>query len=78
VIVKKVGTSKSAAPKSKASNVRALIDYIAGVAAGGEGEKVEDRGAVNLLNIDHGGQVQEMADLAEVARRSHQPCSTGF
>jgi hypothetical protein len=73
VIVKKIGTSKTAAPKSKASNVRALIDYIAGVATGGEGEKVEDRGAVNLLNIDHDGQVQEMADLAEVARRSHQP-----
>jgi hypothetical protein len=73
VIVKKIGTSKTAAPKSKASNVRALIDYIAGVATGGEGEKVEGRGAVNLLNIDHDGQVQEMADLAEAARRSHQP-----
>ena len=34
VIVKKVGTSKTAAPKSKASNVRALIDYIAGVRGG--------------------------------------------
>ena len=73
MIVKKVGTSKTAAPKSKASNVRALIDYIAGVAAGGDGEKVEHRGAVNLLNIDHDGQVQEMIDLAEVARRSPQP-----
>ena len=73
VIVKKVGTSKTAAPKSKASNVRALIDYIAGVATGGDGEKVEHRGAVNLLNIDHDGQVQEMVDLAEVARRSPQP-----
>jgi hypothetical protein len=73
VIVKKVGTSKTAAPKSKASNVRALIDYIAGVTAGGDGEKVEHRGAVNLLNVDHDGQVQEMIDLAEVARRSPQP-----
>jgi hypothetical protein len=73
VIVKKVGTSKTTAPKSKASNVRALIDYIAGVAAGGDGEKVEHRGAVNLLNIDHDGQLQEMIDLAEVARRSPQP-----
>jgi hypothetical protein len=73
VIVKKVGTSKTVAPKSKASNVRALIDYIAGVTAGGDGEKVEHRGAVNLLNIDHDGQVQEMIDLAEVARRSPQP-----
>ena len=33
VIVKKIGTSKTAAPKSKASNVRALVDYIAGVAS---------------------------------------------
>jgi hypothetical protein len=73
VIVKKVGTSKTAAPKSKASNVRALIDYIAGVAAGGDGEKVEHRGAFNLLNIDHDGQVQEMIDLAEVAPRTPQP-----
>jgi hypothetical protein len=73
VIVKKVGTSKTAAPKSKASNVRALIDYIAGVAAGGDGDKVEHRGAFNLLNIDHDGQVQEMIDLAELARRSPQP-----
>jgi hypothetical protein len=30
VIVKKVPTSKVAAPKSKAKNVRALADYIAG------------------------------------------------
>jgi hypothetical protein len=73
VIVKKVSTSKTAAPKSKASNVRALIDYIAGVAAGGDGAKVEHRGAVNLLNIDHDGQVQEMIDLAEVARRCPHP-----
>ena len=41
--------------------------------AGGDGEKVEHRGALNLLNIDHDGQVQEMIDLAEVARRSPQP-----
>jgi len=73
MIVKKVATSKTAAPKSKASNVRALIDYIAGVAAGGDGKKVEHRGALNLLNIDHEGQMQEMIDLAEVARRSLQP-----
>jgi hypothetical protein len=73
VIVKKVGTSKTAAPKSKASSVRALIDYIAGGAAVGDGEKVEHRGAVNLLNINHDGQVQEMIDLAEAARRSPQP-----
>ncbi len=73
MIVKKIGTSKTAAPKSKASNVRALLDYIAGVVAGGDGEKVEHRGALNILNIDHDGQVQEMIDLAEVARRSPQP-----
>jgi hypothetical protein len=73
VIVKKVGTSKTAAPKSKASNVRALLDYIAGLTASGAGEKVEHRGALNLLNIDHDGQVREMIDLAEIARRSPQP-----
>ncbi len=73
MIVKKVPTSKHAAPKSKALNVRALTDYIAGPRAGGDGEKVEHRGAVNLLNIDHEGQVQEMIDLAEIAKRSPQP-----
>jgi hypothetical protein len=73
LIVKKVPTSKVAAPKSKAHNVRALVDYIAGPKAGGDGEKVEHRGTQNLLNVDHEGQVQEMIDLAEVARRSPQP-----
>jgi hypothetical protein len=73
MIVKKVPTSQRAARKSKALNVRALADYIAGPRAGGDGEKVEHRGAVNLLNIDHEGQVQEMIDLAEIARRSPQP-----
>jgi hypothetical protein len=73
MIVKKVPTSKTAAPKSKAHNVRALVDYIAGPKAGGDGEKVEHRGAENLLNVDHEAQVEEMIDLAEVARRSPQP-----
>ena len=73
MIVKKVPTSKAAAPKSKAANVRALVDYIAGPSAGGDGEKVEHRGALNLLNVDHEAQVQEMIDLAEVARRGSQP-----
>jgi hypothetical protein len=73
VIVKKVPTSKVAAPKSKAHNVRALADYIAGPKAGGDGEKVEHRDAQNMLNIDHEGQVQEMIELAETARRSPQP-----
>jgi Relaxase/Mobilisation nuclease domain/Large polyvalent protein-associated domain 7 len=73
MIVKKVPTSKTAAPKSKAHNVRALVDYIAGPKAGGDGEKVEHRGAANLLNVDHAAQVEEMIDLAEVARRSPQP-----
>jgi hypothetical protein len=73
MIVKKVPTSKHARPKSKALNVRALVDYISGLRAGGEGEKVEHRGALNVLNIDHEGQVQEMIDLAETARRSPQP-----
>ena len=36
-------------------------------------EKVEHRGALNLLNLDHDGQVQEMIDLAEIAKRSPQP-----
>jgi hypothetical protein len=73
MIVKKVPTAKAAAPKSKAHNVRALVDYIAGPKAGGDGEKVEHRGARNMLNVDHEGQVQEMIDLAETARRSPQP-----
>ena len=30
MIVKKIATSQNAAPKSKAANVRALTDYIAG------------------------------------------------
>jgi hypothetical protein len=67
MIVKKVPTSKHAPAKSKAHNVRALADYIAGPTAGGAGEKVEHRGAMNLLNLDHEGQVQEMIDLAETA-----------
>ena len=53
--------------------MRSLADYIAGPGAGGDGEKVEHRGALNLLNIDHDGQVQEMIDLAEIAKRSPQP-----
>ena len=73
MIVKKIATSLKAPPRSKAANVRALADYIAGPGAGGDGEKVEHRGALNLLNIDHEGQVQEMIDLAETARRSPQP-----
>jgi hypothetical protein len=73
VIVKKVGRSKGAPAKSKATQVRALADYIAGPHAGGDGEKVEHRGGLNFLNIDHDGQVEEMIDLAELARRSPQP-----
>jgi relaxase-like protein/conjugative element/phage-associated large polyvalent protein/DNA relaxase TraI-like protein/DNA primase RepB-like protein len=73
MIVKKVPTSKLAPAKSKANNVRALADYIAGPKAGGAVEKVEYRGALNLLNLDHEEQVQEMIDLAELAKRSPQP-----
>ena len=73
MIVKKVPTSKLAPAKSKAHNVRALADYIAGPNAGGAAEKVEHRGTLNLLNVDHEGQVQEMIDLAETAKRSPQP-----
>jgi hypothetical protein len=72
VIVKKVPTKK-AAPKSRGLHVRDLCDYIAGTAAGAADEKVDHRGAVNLLNLDHESQVQEMADLAETAKRSPQP-----
>ena len=46
MIVKKVPPSKLAAPKSLAANVRDLADYIAGPTAGGDGEKVEHRGAL--------------------------------
>jgi Relaxase/Mobilisation nuclease domain/Large polyvalent protein-associated domain 7 len=53
--------------------VRALADYIAGSEAGGAGEKVEHRGSLNLLNLDHEEQVQEMIDLADLAKRSPQP-----
>jgi hypothetical protein len=73
VIVKKIATSKAAPPKSKALHVRDLIDYIAGPHAGGDGEKVEHRGALNLLNIDHAAQVEEMSELAETAGHSPQP-----
>jgi hypothetical protein len=73
VIVKKIARSKASPAKSKAAHVRALADYIAGPQAGGHGEKVEHRGALNLLNLDHDGQVEEMIDLAETARRSPQP-----
>lgn len=73
MIVKKVARSRVAAPKSKAAHVRALADYIAGPDAGGAGEKVEHRGSLNLLNLDHEEQVQEMIDLADLAKRSPQP-----
>ncbi|HVV50573.1 MAG TPA: TraI/MobA(P) family conjugative relaxase [Polyangia bacterium] len=73
MIVKKVPPSKFAAPKSLAANVRDLADYIAGPAAGGDGEKVEHRGGLNFLADDHDGQVQEMVDLAEAARRDAKP-----
>jgi hypothetical protein len=73
VIVKKVAMSKTAAPKSKSAHIRDLTDYIAGPTAGSRSEKVEHRGAANFLNIDHEGQVREMADLAKLAKRSPQP-----
>jgi len=73
MIVKKVPPSKLAAPKSLAANVRDLADYIAGPTAGGDGEKVEHRGGLNFLADDHDGQVQEMVDLADAARRDAKP-----
>jgi hypothetical protein len=73
VIVKKVPTNKTAPPKSRGMHARDLCNYIAGPNAGDADEKVEHRGATNVLNIDHAGQVEEMAELAETARRSPQP-----
>ena len=73
MIVKKIQTKKCGALKSKALHVRDLCDYIAGPNAGDADEKVEHKGATNMLNVDHAGQVEEMADLAETARRSPQP-----
>jgi hypothetical protein len=73
VIVKKVQTKEGGALKSKSLHVRDLCDYIGGPNAGDADERVEHRGATNMLNIDHSGQVVEMADLAEAARLSPQP-----
>ena len=73
MIVKKVPPSKTAGRKRVAANVRNLADYIAGPAAGGDSEKLEHRGALNFLNVDHEGQVQEMINLAEIARRDAKP-----
>ncbi len=73
MIIKKVAFNKSAAVKAKAIHVRDLCNYIAGPDAGDEYEKVQHRGALNLLNLDHAAQVQEMADLADLAKRSPQP-----
>jgi Relaxase/Mobilisation nuclease domain len=73
VIVKKVPGSRAAGAKPVAANVRDLADYIAGPNVGGDGEKVQHRGALNFLNVDHEGQVQEMIDLAEIARRDAKP-----
>ncbi len=73
MIVKKVPLSRAARAKSLAANVRDLADYIAGPNAGGDGEKVEHRGAVNFLNVDHEAQVGEMSDLALVTRRDAKP-----
>ena len=73
MIVKKVATKRSAAPKSRGLHARDLCDYIAGPNAGDKDEKVEHRGSLNLLNIDHQAQVAEIGELAETARRSAQP-----
>jgi hypothetical protein len=73
MIVKKVAVARSVPAKSKTLHVRDLCDYIEGRGGGCECEKVEHRGSVNLLNVGHDEQVQEIADLTEVARRSPQP-----
>ena len=51
MIVKKVPMSKRAAPNSKAHNVRALVDYIAGPEAGGAGEKEQLRGIARAAGL---------------------------
>src|SRR5688500_12975105 len=73
MIVKKVATKKSAPARSRARHVRDLCDYIAGPDAGDRKEKVEHRGALNLLTLDHDAQVQEMSGLAALARSDAQP-----
>jgi hypothetical protein len=73
MIVRKVATKKGAPARSRARHVRDLCDYIAGPEAGDRGEKVEHRGALNLLTLDHDVQVQEMSDLAGLARSDAQP-----
>jgi Relaxase/Mobilisation nuclease domain len=72
MIVKRVATKRSVAPKSRALHARDLCDYIAGPNAGDKDELVEHPGALNFLNIDHEAQVAEMCELAETARGSAQ------
>jgi hypothetical protein len=73
VIVKKVPTKKGAPSRSRARHIRDLCDYIAEPDQDGGRDKVEHRGALNLLTLDHAAQVEEMSDLAEVARRDARP-----
>ena len=78
LIVKKIARPKATPSRSKSAHVRALADYIAGPHAGGDGEKVEHRGGLNLLNIDHDAQVQEMIDLARRLAAVPSRSSTGY
>lgn len=73
MIVKKVATKKGAPARSRARHVRDLCNYIAGPEAGDRDEKVEHRGALNFLTLDHDSQVQEMTDLAGLSRLDSQP-----
>ena len=73
MIVKKVATKKAAPARARARHARDLCDYIAGPEGGDRDEKVEHRGALNLLTLDHDAQVQEMSDLAGLARSDAQP-----
>ena len=69
MIVKKVADSKARGAQEQGRATCALWPTTSPARdAGGDGEKVEHRGALNLLNIDHDGQVQEMIDLAELGQ----------
>src|SRR5579872_1422258 len=73
VIQRKIRLKRTTSPSSTALQARELCDYIAGPDAGRPDERIEHRGAVNMLNLDHSGQVDEFADLAAGAHWSARP-----
>jgi hypothetical protein len=75
VVVKPAEHNAKAPAKSKAANVAALCDYIGGPEDenGQPRTDIGQRGALNLMGVDHADQVAEMIDLAEVSKRSTQP-----